>query len=466
MNASATNPRIVIAGMSGDSGKTLLALGLLFMLRERGHAVRAFKKGPDYIDAAWLSWAAGHPARNLDTYLMGFDACIASFSRSASADGFNIIEGNRGLYDGLDADGTHSTAALAKILKAPVLLIVNATKVTRTVAASVLGCQRLDPQVHIGGVILNQVNGTRHERILRDAVERDCGVPVLGTLPRAASQTLLPARHLGLVTPEDHPRIGELRDNLMDLVRSGLDLDRIVGLSRQAPALQVVEPAVADSPMAHRVRVGYLRDSALTFYYPENLETLERSGASLVAISPLTAIELPRDLDALYIGGGFPETHGADLSANRSFLYALKVAAQDGFPIYAECGGLMLLSQGIRWNAARYPMAGVFPFEVEVFSTPQGHGYAELLVDQPNPFYPRGLAIRGHEFHYSRIVAESSSVATACEVKRGTGCGRGRDGLIQGNVWASYTHLHALGTPEWGVGLVTAAREYSGRRLP
>jgi cobyrinic acid a,c-diamide synthase len=465
VNGSATNSRLVVAGTSGDSGKTLLALGLLFMLRERGLAVRAFKKGPDYIDAAWLSWAAGHPARNLDTYLMGFEVCTSSFLRSAAADGFNIIEGNRGLYDGSDAQGTHSTAELAKSLKAPILLIVNATKVTRTAAAWVLGCQRLDPQAFIGGVILNQVNGTRHERVIRDAIEKDCGIPVFGALPRAAGQTLLPARHLGLVTPDEHPRIDELMSNLMDLVRDRLDLDRIIALSRQAPALQDTGPITSGPPVAHQVRVGFLRDSALSFYYPENLEILEQSGASLVPISPLTAIELPPDLDALYIGGGFPETHGADLSANRSLLEALRNAAHDGLPIYAECGGLMLLSRGIRWNAARFPMAGVFPFEVEVFPTPQGHGYVELLVDQPNPYFTQGLVIRGHEFHYSRIVTESTSVVTACEVKRGTGCGRGREGLIQGNVWASYTHLHALGTPEWAEGLLTAAKEYSNRRL-
>jgi cobyrinic acid a,c-diamide synthase len=314
-------------------------------------------------------------------------------------------------------------------------------------------------------VILNQVNGTRHERVIRDAIEKDCGIPVFGALPRAAGQTLLPARHLGLVTPDEHPRIDELMSNLMDLVRDRLDLDRIIALSRQAPALQDTGPITSGPPVAHQVRVGFLRDSALSFYYPENLEILEQSGASLVPISPLTAIELPPDLDALYIGGGFPETHGADLSANRSLLEALRNAAHDGLPIYAECGGLMLLSRGIRWNAARFPMAGVFPFEVEVFPTPQGHGYVELLVDQPNPYFTQGLVIRGHEFHYSRIVTESTSVVTACEVKRGTGCGRGREGLIQGNVWASYTHLHALGTPEWAEGLLTAAKEYSNRRL-
>lgn len=464
MNISADRPRLVIAGMAGDSGKTLVSLGLILLMREKGLAVRAFKKGPDYIDAAWLSWASGAPARNLDSYLMGFSGCAGSFSRSALIQGINIIEGNRGLYDGSDARGTHSTAELAKSLKAPVLLIVNAAKVTRTAAAGVLGCLRFDPQVHIAGVILNQVSGRRHEGVIRSAIEEECGLPVLGVLPRAAGNTLLPARHLGLVTPDEHPRIGELRDNVIALIRDGVDLDRIVALAGEAEAIPAVRPPVVDLPGARGIKIGLLRDSAFSFYYPENLEILEQSGASLVHTSALTDVRLPHDLDALYIGGGFPETHGAALSANRSFLTALRIAAAQGLPVYAECGGLMLLSQAVRWNQARFPMSGVFPFEVEVSAAPEGHGYVELLVDQSNPFFPPGLLVRGHEFHYSRIVPGDASMATACAVRRGTGCGHGRDGLILGNVWAAYTHVHALGTPEWAGGMLTAAAQYSRQR--
>ena len=463
MSTSDTYPRLVIAGMSGDSGKTLLALSLLLTLRERGIEVRAFKKGPDYIDAAWLAWASGHSARNLDSYLMGFRGCTSSFMQSASASGLNVIEGNRGLYDGSDARGTHSTAELAKCLKAPILLIVNAGKTTRTVAAWVLGCQKLDPQAYVAGVILNRVSGARPESVLRDAIATECGLPVLGVLPTAAGDALLPARHLGLVMPDEHPRADELKMNLMNLAQGRLDLDRILALAGEAPTLESAGAISPDLPDARGIRVGFLIDSALSFYYPENLEILGQSGAALVPCSPLTATELPHPLDALYIGGGFPETHGASLAANADFLAALRRAALEGLPIYAECGGLMLLSQAIRWNEARYPMAGVFPFEVEVFSAPQGHGYVELLVDQPNPFFPDGIVIRGHEFHYSRIITESAAVTTACRVRRGTGCGQGRDGLFQGNVWASYTHLHALGTPEWAPGMLTAARQYRRR---
>ncbi len=458
VNGSAAHPRLVVAGMSGDSGKTLFSMGLLLALRDRGNPVCAFKKGPDYIDAAWLSWASGRPARNLDTYLMGFPGCVASFTRAASATGINLIEGNRGLFDGSDARGTHSTAELAKILKAPVLLMINATKVTRTAAAWVLGCRHLDPEVRIGGVILNHVNGARHERVIRDAIESICGLPILGVLPRFAPDALLPARHLGLLTPCEHHRLEELRDNLRELLRDRTDVDRIQTLATDVPALQGSTALVSELPDARGVRLGFLKDSAFSFYYPENLEVLESAGAELVPLSPLTANAVPPDLDALYIGGGFPETHGAALSTNKDFLAALKAAAGNGLPIYAECGGLMLLSRAIRWHATRYPMAAVLPFEVEVLSAPQGHGYAELLVDRPNPFFTQGLVIKGHEFHYSRIVEDDAPAMGTCAVLRGIGCGQKRDGLVQGNVWASYTHVHALGTPEWARGLLTAAQ--------
>jgi len=464
MRDSDNQPRIVIAGMSGDSGKTLIALALILALRHRGMEVRAYKKGPDYIDAAWLSWASGRPARNLDSYLMGFRGCTEAFAQTAARAGVNVIEGNRGLYDGSDAQGTHSTAMLARSLKAPVLLAVSTAKVTRTAAAWVLGCQKLDPQVHIVGAILNRVSGQRQEQVVRDAIESSCGIPVLGVIPRVSDSGLLPARHLGLVTTYEHPRIHELKDNLTRLVQGRLDLDGIVSLAEKSPPLEVAPASPPESPEARGLRMGFLRDAAFSFYYPENLEQLEQSGADLIPVSPLTANALPANLDALYIGGGFPETHGAALSANHDFLASLRSAALSGLPIYAECGGLMLLSQAIRWQDTHHPMAAVFPFQVEVLGSPQGHGYVELVVDQPNPFFPTGLALRGHEFHYSRIVGGTSRVPTACRVCRGTGCGQQRDGMVQGNVWAGYTHLHARGTPEWGRAMLNAAQRRARMR--
>ena len=453
-------PRIVIAGLAGESGKTLVSLGLVLAARQRGLTVRAFKKGPDYIDAAWLGWATRHNARNLDTYLMGFSGAAGSFARHAVSDGINVIEGNRGLYDGSDARGTHSTAELAKTLGAPVVLVLNATKVTRTAAACVLGCQKLDPDVVIAGVVLNQVGTARHGRVASEAIEAACGVPVVGVLPRL-EDTILPGRHLGLVTPEEHSNTGHLEEHLLEFAMHHLEIGRLLSIASQAAPMERDETAAGCPSEGAGLRVAYLKDSAFTFYYPENLEAIEKAGAELVPVSALTADALPPGIHALYIGGGFPETHGAQLSSNTPFLRALARAAAEGLPVYAECGGLMLLSRAIHWNGGRYPMSGVLPFEVQVCPAPQGHGYVRLRVDRPNPFFAPGTVLTGHEFHYSRIAGGAEVPSTACSVERGTGCGGQRDGIVAGNVWASYTHLHALATPEWAGAFLGAARLFA-----
>lgn len=446
-------PRLVVGGLSGDSGKTIVSLALVLAARRAGLPVRAYKKGPDYIDAAWLAWASGHPTRNLDTWLMGFPAAADSFTRTATQEGLNVIEGNRGLFDGFDAQGTHSTAALAKALHAPVVLVVDATKATRTVAACVLGCQKLDPDLHIGGVILNRCGPPRHQRVIREAIESVCGIPVLGAIPRIENP--LPARHLGLIPPTEFEASEAL---LLEAVASHLDVQAFLALAASAPSAPPAPPAPVAPPAVRLpgspVTIAYLRDSAFTFYYPENLEALESLGATLLPIDSLHTPELPTLIDALYIGGGFPETHAAELAANHSFLTSIRDAASAGLPIYAECGGLMLLSRAVRIDGRSHPMAGVLPFEVEQCARPQGHGYVELRVDYPNPFFPTGLTIRGHEFHYSRIsVGQAEAPVRAA--------GQAEAPVPPKNVWASYTHVHALATPEWAAGLVAAARQRS-----
>jgi cobyrinic acid a,c-diamide synthase len=456
-------PRLVIAGLGGDSGKTLVSLALVQAARTKALDVRAFKKGPDYIDPAWLGWVSGQPARNLDTYLMGAERVRQVFARAASGADLAVIEGNRGLYDGVDAAGTHSTAELAKALGAPVVLVVNATKTTRTVAAFVLGCQRMDPAVEIAGVVLNQVNGARHERVIRGAIESVCGVPVLGVLPRIPAVTLLPGRHMGLVPPAEHGELTALAGRLADLIVPRLDMAALLDLARRAPERAwPVESPEAGASDGRGLRIGFLRDSAFTFYYPENLEGLEAAGAELVPLSSLTPDPLPDDLHALYIGGGFPETHAAAIAANRPFLDDLRRRAEEGLPIYAECGGLMLLARHLRQGERVDPMAGVLPCDVELCARPQGHGYMEMVVDTPNPFFPAGTRMRGHEFHYSRLVRTGERLETACALRRGVGSIYARDGLVVHNVWATYAHVHATATPEWVPGLIRAARAQAG----
>lgn len=448
----------MIAGLSGGSGKTIVSMGLLLLLRRASEDVCAFKKGPDYIDTAWLKWASGHTARNLDTYLMGVEGVCGSFARHGTKYGINLIEGNRGLFDGFDAAGTHSSAALASALNAPIVLVVDATKMTRTAAALVLGCQRLDPTIAIRGVILNNVNGKRHEQILRSAIESDCGIPVVGALPRGKANPV-PERHLGLVPPQEHGAIADIEQRLVELVAGRFDLDAIVSIARSAPEPHFKAVPRSPVPDGSGLRIGYIEDAAFSFYYPENLESLRKAGVELIAISALTARTLPDGLHALYIGGGFPETHAAKLSANSSFLQSLRMACAAELPVYAECGGLMLLARSVIWRGNRFSMAGALPVDIEVGERPVGHGYSELQVDRANPFFATGTVLRGHEFHYSRLVGKCE-LSTACAVRRGEGCSAGRDGLLIRKVFAAYTHLHAVGRPAWACGLIEAARTY------
>jgi cobyrinic acid a,c-diamide synthase len=289
-------------------------------------------------------------------------------------------------------------------------------------------------------------------------VESDCGIPVLGVIPKASPGVLLSTRHLGLITPREHAEHESLSRNLLDSVARYLEFDLLLEIARRADPIEIPPVPEPRASTASGLTIGYLTDSAFSFYYPENLEALRAAGAELAPISALASTALPDDLDALYIGGGFPETHAQALSENFGFLASIRHAALAGLPVYAECGGLMLLSRALSWRGVRYPMTGVLPFEVEVSDAPQGHGYSELLVDTANPFFPVGTHLKGHEFHYSRIVPDGGTPPTACAVLRGTGCFARRDAVLAGNVYAAYTHLHALATPEWARGMIGAAR--------
>ncbi|MBM4284498.1 MAG: cobyrinate a,c-diamide synthase [Deltaproteobacteria bacterium] len=459
-------PRLLLSALRGGAGKTTLTLGLLAAWRARGKSLVPFKKGPDYIDPAWHGLAAGSPSHNLDPFLMEGAQIMALVGRHAAQADALVIEGNRGLYDGLDAQGTFSTAELAKLLATPVVLVLNCTMMTRTAAALVLGCQHFDPQVPLRGVILNQVARPRHEAILRNAIEHYCGVPVLGAVPRLKC-AVFPERHMGLVPPPEHRGVQRAIETARDLAERYLDLDGLWQVACQAPPLPL---SAVDEPSPETARdlvnIGVIRDSAFQFYYPENLEALEAHGARLVWLSALTDPALPDDLDGLYIGGGFPETHARDLARNRSFRMSVKAAAQQGLPVYAECGGLMYLGQAIATlQGERFPMAGVFPFDFVMGRAPQGHGYTILEVCAPNPFFPAGVRLKGHEFHYSRIDPEPGPEAPmAFRVLRGAGIGGHRDGLLYQNVLATYSHLHALGAPDWAPSLVRQAEAYHRRR--
>lgn len=457
---SGMQPRVVMAALRGGSGKTILTLGLIAVWREMGFKIAPFKKGPDFIDAGWLTFAADRPCYNLDPFLMQEDRIVQSFlSRSEGAD-VSLIEGNRGLYDGLDIDGCCSTAELAKLLDSPVILILDVSMATRTTAAIVKGCQVFDPNLHIRAVILNRVGGPRQELLIRKAVEKYCRLPVVGAVPKLKGN-IFPERHMGLVPYQERDHSEKAVRWARDAVRRHVQHDVILNLARQADLLEAA-PAGRFSLERFPVpdngpRIGYILDRSFWFYYPENLEQLQELGATLVRVDAIGDPSLPR-LDALYIGGGFPETQAEALAENRNFRHSLKTAVAEGLPVYAECGGLMYLGETLIVGERQYPMVGALPIQLILENKPQGHGYTVLQVERSNPFYPVGETLLGHEFHYSRaILTGKESVHYAFGVTRGHGVDGKRDGLFKKNLLATYTHVHAAGNRVWASAFFDAA---------
>lgn len=460
-------PRLVMAALRGGAGKTTLSLGMAAAWKKRGKKVAPFKKGPDFIDAAWLSLAAGQPCHNLDFFLMGRQEVRRSFGRNTKTADIALIEGNRGLYDGMDAAGSQSTAELAKLLGAPVILVLDCDKVTRTAAAMTLGCQKLDPGVDLKGVILNRVARSRQEDILRRSIEECCHLPVLGSVPRMENFPF-PERHLGLTPPQEHIWVQKALGQAREVAEKYLDLEQLWGIagkaSRRGPRLSGVR-GIRNFSIRPRKDlgspvIGVVKDSAFQFYYPENLQALTHQGATVIEISPMGAKKLP-PVDALYIGGGFPETHAQHLAANVSFRKSLRRAVEDGLPVYAECGGFMYLGESLIVGGQNFPMVGALPVAFQMEKRPQGHGYTLLEVEKENPFFPPGLVLKGHEFHYSRLLwLREGEACLAFKLKRGAGIDGKRDGLCRKNVLATYSHFHALGTAEWSPALVKKAREY------
>ncbi len=455
-------PRLVISGQSGGAGKTLFTLGLLGALKKRGVSLVPFKKGPDYIDAGWLSFAAASPCYNLDPFFMSPETIKASFLARWQKEALAIVEGNRGLLDGVDVEGSCSTAQLARILKAPVLLVLNCTKVTRTLAAFVKGCQILEPDLSFAGVVLNQIVRARHERVIRQTIERYTGLKVLGILPRLKDFSF-PMRHLGLLPWQEHEAGEEVVEKLAQIVEENVDLEAVLQAASEAQALNGQPLRWPQEPP--EVVIGVFRDRAFQFYYPENFEALRAYGAEVLEFDSFSLRRLPQ-VDLLYLGGGFPETQAEGLAENRDLRQDLREAAEAGLPIYAECGGLMFLGEHILWQGRKYPMVGALPVDFEVCERPQGHGYVKARVVGANPYYSLETNIVGHEFHYSRpINLKEENVTFAFSLLKGHGFGQRRDGIVYRNILGAYTHIHALGQTEWAPALVKVAQAWKKYRL-
>ena len=466
-------PRIIISAIRGGSGKTIISTGIIAACKVAGKQVSPFKKGPDYIDAGWLALAAGRPCYNLDTFLTPVELVLTSFCSHSLDTDLSIIEGNRGLYDGIDLEGTTSTAELAKHLRAPVVLCIDCTKSTRTIAAVVLGCIYFDRNVDIKGVILNRVAGARHENILKRSIEYHTGISVLGSVPRLARQSF-PERHMGLIPTPEHKWAAVSIAAAAEMAIKYIDLDKLVqtafaapGLPAAGSAVEISEKKDADPETVFKIkpRIGIMRDSAFQFYYQENIDALISEGAELVYTSPLSDKTIP-EVDALYIGGGFPETHAKKLSENTFYKEALKALAAKGLPIYAECGGLMYLGKKLVLEGETHDMAGILPIIFGFSIKPQAHGYTIVEVERKNPYFEAGTEIYGHEFHYSSVLEWGGEEKDlAFRLKRGSGLINNKDGVVFKNVLATYTHIHALGTPAWAEAMIRNALSYRETKI-
>jgi len=447
---------LLISSPQGRSGKTIVTIGLCNVLKRKGLSVQPFKKGPDYIDPSWLTVATGRSCRNLDLFLIPKDRLLHSFHRSCEGVNLAIVEGAMGLYDGLDSHGT--TAEIACLLNLPILLVVNTSRMTTSIAAMVKGYQLFQTDIKIAGVILNYVSGRRHEEKLRGAVEQHCGIPVVGSIPRDPDLQIA-ERHLGLIPSLESDGAVSLVERIGKKLEPHFDLEGILAIAKEF-RLQRSVPFPSgerneegeDQPI--KAKIGIMRDRAFNFYYPENLEALKKEGAQLLFINSFVD-RLP-EVDGLYFGGGFPEFFLEDLEKNRELRKDIARAIEDGLPVYAECAGLMYLCRSIHWQGRSYEMVGIIPAKVQLSEKPEGHGYAVVEVIDENPFFPVGLTLRGHEFHHSSL-SRPEELRFAYQVKRGQGIHHQLDGIVYKNLFASYVHLHALGTPEWARGFVSLA---------
>ena len=452
---------LYISAAHKSSGKTTLSVGLAAALTRRGHNVKTFKKGPDYIDPLWLQRATDHPCYNLDFNTQNADEITGLFARKLAGSDIGLIEGNKGLYDGVALDGRDSNAALAVMLQAPVILVIDVMGITRGIAPLLVGYRAFEPDVDIAGVIFNKVVSPRQEDKLRASVERYTDVSVVGSVPRD-NNLLAPERHLGLVPPSESDHVSERINELAKMMETSVDIDRLLEISQLAPPPPPPRPAPAITSAPGKLRVGIARDSAFGFYYQDDLEALENAGAQLVFFNTLEDPKLPA-VDGLFLGGGFPETHMKALQDNKTLRADIKAVAQNGLPIYAECGGLMYLSKQISWRDEIAHMVGFIPGSVTMHEKPQGRGLVRLQETGKGSWPKRcdddqPATIMAHEFHYASLEGLPDDTVFAHKVLRGHGINGAHDGIIMGNVQAGFCHHRTTTQNDWAVRFVDFVR--------
>ncbi|WP_240194289.1 cobyrinate a,c-diamide synthase [Desulfopila inferna] len=419
----------VIAGTQSGSGKTTITLGLMAALDRLGHSVMPYKCGPDFIDPSLHKLVTGKISRNLDLWMAGEQFCRDCFARHMTKVDIGVVEGVMGMFDG----GPASSAALAKALDIPVILVLDVRSTAESAAAVLKGFETLDPAVEVKGVILNMVGSSRHLHLVRGAIEQHCRAEILGYLPRTLDFTI-PSRHLGLHMGEEMPVTGEKIEKLAETVIEHIDMDRLLEIAAMpGPPAPAKRQKSAESIM----RLGVARDKAFCFYYEDNLDIFRRAGAEICYFSPLQDEHLPQGLDGIYLGGGYPELYGAELSGNHSMLREIRQWAEAGRPLYAECGGFMYLSEGITDpEGCFHPMAAVFPATTVMQTRRASLGYREISTTAATFFGPAGTVLRGHEFHYSRI-EPNDSIERVYRVDNAT-----EEGYRRNNVIGGYMHLH------------------------
>jgi cobyrinic acid a,c-diamide synthase len=445
---------IYISAAHKSSGKTTLSIGLIRAFADRGILVQPFKKGPDYIDPLWHTQAAGRACYNLDFHTQTRDEILACYSQYQQSAEIGLIEGNKGLFDGLDLEGSNSNAAMAKLLGVPVLLVINCEGITRGIAPLLLGYQMFDKEVTLAGVILNRVSGERHESKLIQAVEHYTDIPVMGALHNDPRLRII-QRHLGLIPSNEDEAAEAIIERLAQKVKAQVDLERILKIEALKTAPKAHPPRITSSlyKTTEHIKIGLAHDQAFGFYYPDDLDRFHSLGVELVHFDTLNDHQLP-DVDGIFLGGGFPETAMEALEENLAMRQAVADFIEGGGPVYAECGGLIYLSRALTWKGKRCKMIGVIPAETVMHEKPKGRGYVCLRETGKGPWPPlmeeSVESISAHEFHYSTLEGlKASSDDFAYEVIRGYGIDGHYDGYVYKNLLASYTHMRSVGGNDW-----------------
>ncbi len=440
-------PRIILSGTSSRVGKTMISIGLMRALVNRGYKVQPYKVGPDFIDPSFHHFATGRYSRNLDSFMLSRHDILETFERNFRNADIAVIEGTMGLHDSHHAtDEKGSTAEVSKILKCPVILIANVERMSRTVAPFIYGYKTFDPEVRIEGVILNRVGSERHATKARLAAEKLAKVKVVGVIPRR-EDIVIPDRHLGLIPAyERKEEFEHLFDKLAELIEKYVNVDEIIKIAERAPSLEEVpEHPIFREGRKKKVKVGVFRDRSFNFYYQDNIDALA-ARAEVVVVDSLEDKKLP-DVDALYVGGGFPEVFAEQLEKNKSLRRDVYKFCDSGKPVYAECGGLMFLGEKLRLiDGSEYEMVGFMPYETEMHKRFQALGYSIYRCEKSSVVARRGDIVVGHEFHYSKVIPKGKLEFTY-RVKRGKGIDGARDGAIKKNTIVNYIHVHILSYP-------------------